>query len=264
MKAYFDGGLKTLAKQSGYPLASLQTCGQFKRTHHFILEVWEAMYKAMLSKFIEFCDTDTEPGIDVPQIIRDTLDVSSGTFSESFNVSLMQINEVTTKFYDEFQQFINHMANSDSTWQYWVQFVFQDAMAYIALYLAIRGADWNLRVACIKLMAPVFTAFNHTTYQKLISQHISDILCMPPAIIAMFQQGAFVVNIRGNAWHSVGIDEAHEMLINKSSKTAIVKPNPDYISRVAHYLPHRTAALENLTSQLFPWTTNINKMSKIK
>ena len=78
-------------------------------------------------------------------------------------------------------------------------------------------------------------------------------------MISMFEQGAFVVNINGRPWHAVAIDEAHEMLINKACKTAIVKPNPDYISRISRYLPYRTKCLENLTSQLFP---NTGKQSK--
>ena len=61
-------------------------------------------------------------------------------------------------------------------------------------------------------MAAVFTAFDHN---KLISQHLEDIASMPPQIITMFRQGAFVVSVTGTPWHSVGIDESHEMLINK-------------------------------------------------
>jgi len=127
-----------------------------------------------------------------------------------------------------------------------------DAMAYVGLFLAIRSGDWQLRVASMKLMAPIFTAFDHQTYQKLIAQHIADILCMPPSILSMFQQGGFVISISGRAWHSVGIDEAHEMLINKESKTSIVRPHPDYINRIAHYIPYQTKALENLKLELFP------------
>ena len=47
---------------------------------------------------------------------------------------------------------------------------------------------------------------------------------MPPSIVAMFKQGAFSVSIRGRPWHSVAIDKAHEMLINKACKTSVFKP----------------------------------------
>ena len=34
--------------------------------------------------------------------------------------------------------------------------MFQDMPAYIGLFLAIRGGDWSLRMACIKLYLKVF------------------------------------------------------------------------------------------------------------
>ena len=77
-------------------------------------------------------------------------------------------------------------------------------------------------------------------------------LTMPESVITMFQQGAFVVSITGRKWHSVAIDEGHEMLINKACKMSIVRPSPDHINRIAHYLPYRTKALENLSNHLFP------------
>ena len=59
------------------------------------------------------------------------------------------------------------------------------------------------------------------------------------------------MSITGRAWHSVGIVEAHEMLINRTCKMSIVRPSPDYVNRVAQYLPYRARALENLSKQLF-------------
>ena len=44
MKPYFDAGLKSLAEASGYPSVAIRNCTQFKRTHFFILESWEAIY----------------------------------------------------------------------------------------------------------------------------------------------------------------------------------------------------------------------------
>ena len=44
MKPYYDAGLKALAGAAGYPLVAIQSCSQFKRSHNFILETWEAMH----------------------------------------------------------------------------------------------------------------------------------------------------------------------------------------------------------------------------
>ena len=60
-----------------------------------------------------------------------------------------------------FDKFIQLMAQKDDTWRFWVQFAFQDAMAYVTLFLAIRSGNWKLRVASLQQMAPLFTAFDH-------------------------------------------------------------------------------------------------------
>jgi len=39
---------------------------------------------------------------------------------------------------------------------------------------------------------------------------------------------------------------------NKAYKMSVVRPSPDYVNRIAHYLPYRTTALESLNHQLFP------------
>ena len=48
MKPYCDAGLKELARAAGYPLAAIHSCSQFKRTHQFILESWEALYRVVI------------------------------------------------------------------------------------------------------------------------------------------------------------------------------------------------------------------------
>ena len=144
------------------------------------------------------------------------------------------------------------MASLDDTWQFWVEFVFEDGMAYVFLFLAIRSGNWDLRLNSTKSMAAIFTAFDHPTYQRLISRHLEDIADIPAPLRTTFRQGAFVMSISGTPWHSVAIDEGHEMLINKDCKKSIIHPLPDYINRTAQYLPYRSKALKNLQDQLFP------------
>ena len=256
MKPYFDAGLKSLAQAAGYPVAAIQSCGQFKRTHNFLLEAWEATYRAMLAMFLESNDSTPTGELSSCQLQQQIIDslnlLPQMNFTKAFNDRLTELNTMTATSFQNFKSFLERLANVDKIWKFWVQFVFVDAMAYVGLFLAIRSGDWELRVASMKLMAPVFTSFNHQIYQKLIAQHVADILCMPPSILGMFQQGGFVISICGRAWHSVGIDEAHEMLINKGCKTSIVRPHPDYINRIAHYVPYRTKVLDNLKLKMFP------------
>ena len=48
MKVYYDAGLKDLAESSGHhveTLTSINKCSSYKRTHQFLLQAWEAMYR---------------------------------------------------------------------------------------------------------------------------------------------------------------------------------------------------------------------------
>ena len=54
MKIYFHSGLKQLAQASGFrsvTLASLEKCSNFAGTHHFSLQAWQAMYRALIAAF---------------------------------------------------------------------------------------------------------------------------------------------------------------------------------------------------------------------
>ena len=44
--------------------------------------------------------------------------------------------------------------------------------------------------------------------------------------------------------HSVALDEAHEMLINKDLKTTIIRPTKEYLDRVLYYFPVRSQVLK--------------------
>ncbi len=125
-------------------------------------------------------------------------------------------------------------------------------MPYISLFIAIRSENWHLRMASVKSMAADFTAFDHPIYQKLISEHIVDVLNMPSDLVKYFENGGFVLSITGNVLHSVALDESHEMLINKHVKQAIVRPSKDYINCITRYIPFRVKSMEKFKAQVFP------------
>ena len=64
-----------------------------------------------------------------------------------------------------------------------------------------------------------------------------------------------MVSLTGKQWHSVAVDEAHEM--NKECKTSIIQRSRDYINRIASYIPYRAKCMENLRERLFPEENHI-------
>ena len=88
------------------------------------------------------------------------------------------------------------MALSDETWKFWYDFVFKDCSVYIQLFLAIRCENRGLRVSALKQMAPTFKAYDRTTYQRLIPNHLADLQQFPPLLLGHLKKG-FAVSISG-------------------------------------------------------------------
>ena len=79
MKPYFEAGLKELAQVSGYPVAAIQTCGQSKRTHRFLLEAWESIHQVMMEKYFSFNQNEKCPDLydeEILAVARNALQTS--------------------------------------------------------------------------------------------------------------------------------------------------------------------------------------------
>ncbi len=109
-------------------------------------------------------------------------------------------------------------------------------------------------MASLKEMCPLFTAFDHLNYLKILPNQFGEVLTMPEHIRHCFQQGGFVCNFKGNTFCAVALDEAHEMLVNKDIKTTVVRPSQEYLNRIMYYYPIRAKACNVLKDQLFPPT----------
>ena len=144
------------------------------------------------------------------------------------------------------------LCQKQDTLRFWYQFVTVDIMAYMGPYLAIRYRNWHLRNCSIKQLAAIFTAFDRPIYQRLIPHHIMDVLNLPDCVLHHLQEGGFSVNLTTTEWHGVGIDECHEMKINKNAKMAVVRPSATKMEYLSHYLPFQAACVNNFHQQLFP------------
>ena len=241
MKIYYHAGLKQLAQISGFKgetLKSLEKCSNFKRTHHFLIQVWQSLYRGMLASFEKNSPELPSPSVLAKEnTLSNTLKRLQAIYSDSDTI-------------EQFHAYASKMAKSDDTWKFWYNFVTKDCSYYIQLFLAIRCRNWELRVSALKLMAPIFKAYDRTTYQKLIPNHLAELEKFPPFILNQLKKG-FTVSIQGEMGHAVAIDEAHEMLINKDMKMAIVHPTQPYLQKTSLFLRYRIIAHRNLLISYF-------------
>ena len=92
MKAYFHAGLNEIAKASGYraeTLKSLETCSHFKRTHSFLIQVWEALFTEML---VVFASTNQQLAL-LLESVKDVLDQTLDNTPNQLLLSVMTLVE---------------------------------------------------------------------------------------------------------------------------------------------------------------------------
>lgn len=146
---------------------------------------------------------------------------------------------------------IKDMAKSNETCLFWSRFIESDIFAYISLFISIRNCDWQLRIASIKLMAPIFFAFDRPIYQRLVSTHLADLLCLPSELQQYFDHnGAFAVHITSHSGHATALDETHETVINRIIKNTVTRPNPELMEHACNAFPFRSACQNQLRQQL--------------
>ena len=262
INTYADAGLRQLAETSGFrakTLTSLLSCNNLRLVHNFIIQMGEAVLRTMFTKFMSHrmelcfnCSSSLSSDTIVDIISQPLLNVSNSTI-DLIKPALLQVVDIMETgslraLQDEFNMFVESLAEHDSTWKFWKGFIFNDFLAYLSLFSALRTRDWKLRVASLKQMGPLFCAFDRPTYSKLIPDHIMDLLCLPSEINIHFEAGAFAVALGDRKSHCVGLDEAHEMGINKSIKQLVVRPTKDNMQRLATVMHHRAKIQNSLSS----------------
>ena len=162
-------------------------------------------------------------------------------------------------------RFVRQRSESDKTWRFGAQFVFTDCFSYFGLYLAVRSSNWQLRVSCLKLMAPMFAAFDREYYARILPHHFCEIQRYPTMILTHLERGTFTVNLSGQQWYVVALDEAHEMCVNKDLKTAVVHPTKSYLQKTSLFFNYTIKSYKALIEELFPecQSHQINSTNKI-
>ena len=149
-------------------------------------------------------------------------------------------------------QFVAQLSEVDETRCFWLRFLMEDFASYLALFNGVRTRSWNLRMAGIKEMAPLFVVFDTPTYRKLIPHNLTEVLLMPKEVLTHLQNEGFCASITDRSMHCQALDEVHEMKINKKAKSMVVRPTDDNMHRLSNPLPYMARMAAAFTEQLFP------------
>ena len=262
MKIYWDSGLKEIAKLSHkhITLQSLSSCSNYKRTHRFFLQVFEAIFMCQYQSFLDHRkeqkgETVNEDFLEQVKAVVSCLKYEKGEmvgFSdyrkslEAFKSSNMHGMQ------KEFREYCKIMSEKHNTFKFWNQFLEKDCFCYISLWIAIRSGNWDLRLASLKEMIPLFHAFDRLNYAHLIPLHLNMLNGLPNYIIKDFKDGAFVFSTNGTPFSCVAFDEAHEMKINKDCKIPLSRslPQSNTMDNLAATIQYRGQLINNLEAQL--------------
>jgi hypothetical protein len=157
IKVYWDAGLCQLAQASGHngeTLTSLSKAGNFRHTHHFFLQAFEALYMSFIHSFLKY---NQQVSSELNFLQPNLIELERATNNDQLEHAIDQIQSYfhDCNLYDRFMTHIKQIGELNETSVFWSRFIEIDIFTYIALFTAIRNCDWQLRVASIKLMAPI-------------------------------------------------------------------------------------------------------------
>ena len=196
----WDGGLRQLSYECGHKKQPTQ----WQEIHMLLVALYEATLRKALLAFSSQCE----------------LDISN---SKKFWIWVKSVGTAS---------------NEDEISRFWATTLLM-LNTYIGYYIAIRSGNWLLRNACLRDTLPLLFAYNHNKYEELSTMAIMDTLTLPNNVLQRFLNGGWTVSVKGQPYHNIAFDEAHESVINLRLKTITSRP-----------LHFRTVELSNFMSYL--------------
>jgi len=160
MKPYADAELSKLAEVSGHrseTLTSLLQCKNFGRTHNFLVQAFETLYRFFSLYLKSLSESEYFSSQQSLQTTEEKLRERS--FCTNYEFSVMTSNNELDSFrqraqsmlsdsatgcsYKGFTKFMIGLAKKQETIQFWYQYLTSDCFAYIALFVGIRYRSGN-------------------------------------------------------------------------------------------------------------------------
>jgi len=146
-------------------LTSLLQCKNFRRTHNFLVQAFETLYRFFFSLYLKSLSesesfslqqslqtTEEKLREDLSVLIHEFSVMTSNNELDSFRqrAQSMLSDRATGCSYKGFTKFMLGLAKKQETIQFWYQYLTSDCFAYIALFVGIRYRSWELRMGSLK------------------------------------------------------------------------------------------------------------------
>ena len=149
-------------------------------------------------------------------------------------INQWQENSDGNSFYD-FHRSLMDDTNSDEVSPFWAN-TLDYLNAYLGYYVSVRSVNWDLRNACLPKLSELFFAYSHNKYEELVCRSMRDCMQLPHEVLCAFMRGEWTVSATGSPYHSQAMDEAHESLVNKSTKDLTTRPTIYRIVELANFM----------------------------
>ena len=167
-------------------LNSLEKCGNFQRTHNFLIQSFHAVLRCQIDAFYESLSADTDKNhLDYLQTLSSKIEkigeeksLGEQKSSSEQIAAFIKIQEFISDspngydLHKKFNSFCDSMGEQDDTWHFWREFVTKSMLPYLGLYFSMRSEQWDLRLGSLKIMAPIFMhltpAITFTSYQIIL------------------------------------------------------------------------------------------------
>lgn len=179
----------------------------------------EAFRRLQIEEFIteeNLIDCENE----IVQIILFKESFSTGDFHECKGI-LSNLKKVESSLSEKFKEFILKRCQESQTFRYWNNVLILIDLMH-DLIRADRMGDWELHLATIKKLLPVFHAMDRTNYSRWCSVYLEDMLSLQeqaPEVYRQFMKGRFTVKKSPVPFTSVASDQALEQTINRAFKS---------------------------------------------
>ena len=238
-------------------IESAVACKVWEKSHHYTMWMMAALYREQVTRFIEYAE-DKE--VDLSEL-KSQITSAASILTESSHITVEEVNEfvcsyknvtATLKRHDElYKEFLKHGSLNDDQFALFLT-AMEDFEAYLAVYLSIRSADWDLRVAGIKLMAPRFMRSGAAVYKWLIMRHLADITTYPENILERLRVGGWVSCLKDGKGVSLARDEYHERTASKDIKFSMPKQvNEKNLEVLTNFSTYSATGRRNFVHEFF-------------